>query len=102
MQMFCVTIQISEIKEKEINKMKTFGFGVFLIIVGVILAQVFNVWWLYHTIVEIIGHIQHGNVEASVIAWDIIRILFRGVVWAFVTFVACIPGFFICGMAKVR
>lgn len=80
----------------------SFLVGLLFIFAGFVAAQIFNLWWLYDTIVDIVQHIQTGNVSPKIIAWDIMRVLFRGVVWVVVSFIGMIPGIGICIFSKVR
>ena len=68
-------------------------FTALLVVAGLVLGFYINIMWLVNTIVDIINHVKQPQINSYDVAWDIVRILFRSVVF-FVVMLACqIPAF---------
>lgn len=74
------------------NDSLKFVLFIVLVIGGICCSVVFNVSWTYHLLVDIINAFRSTNpVATEDIAWLIIKLCMRGIIFIVSTFICLIP-----------
>lgn len=85
--------------------MKILGaFVVFLLFIGgIVFASWLNVTWMIELVISFINHIKETPVDSTAVAIDIVKFMFRGVVFAVTIFVCQLPTFLVSILlSKIR
>lgn len=85
--------------------MKILGAFVILVLFvgGIVFASWLNVTWMIELVVSFINHIKETPIDSAAVAIDVVKFMFRGVVFA-VTIVVCqLPTFLVSILlSKIR